>query len=132
MILLRHKFTANGVFGELLNEMGTHLCVTLEHAYPNGDSWIAKIPDEGTFKCVRGLHQISGYSLPFESFEITGVPNHFGILFHVGNYNSDSEGCVLLGREILNSTMITDSLTTFTQFMKSLEGCDSFELNVTY
>lgn len=61
------------------------------------------------------------------------VPNHTGILFHVGNYNDDSNGCILLGRVCVGSekgTMITASRMTFDRFMLDLEGIEYFPLIV--
>jgi hypothetical protein len=70
---------------------------------------------------------------PFITFEITGVPGHTGILFHMGNYNQDSDGCVLLGESTVpdpDPTMITSSVLTFNQFMGSQTGVDTFQLTV--
>jgi hypothetical protein len=71
---------------------------------------------------------------PFTTFEITGVPGHSNILFHIGNYNKDSEGCVLLGRGITEAQsgdqMITMSNTTFKYFMDNQAGVDTFILTV--
>ena len=61
------------------------------------------------------------------------VPNHTGILFHAGNWQDDSNGCVLLGKTCTTSargTMITDSQMTFHLFMTDLDGIDAFPLLV--
>jgi hypothetical protein len=70
----------------------------------------------------------------FITFEIKGVPNFNGIpvtgvLFHWGNYDKDSEGCVLMGSSE-TPTMITNSRQTWADFMKDLDGIDSFTLTV--
>ena len=69
----------------------------------------------------------------FITFEITDVPGHTGILFHMGNYNKDSDGCVLLGEEAVPTsepTMVTNSVVTFNSFMASQSGVDTFQLVV--
>ena len=107
---------------------------TLEHAYaaPDG-AWRPKIPP-GVYRCVRGSHRL--HSGPaFDTFEVTGVAGHRGILFHVGNFNSDSEGCVLCGQKEAvdpntGQTMITGSRVAFAAFMQRLEGEDEFTLTV--
>lgn len=102
---------------------------TLEHAYQNPDkSYSPKIP-HGTYTCVRGMHQLAHMAHPFETFEITGIVGHTNILFHVGNFNADSEGCVLLGQGLGNQ-MIIGSKVAFDTFMASLSGVDSFTLEV--
>jgi hypothetical protein len=70
----------------------------------------------------------------FITFEIMGVPNFngvpvTGVLFHWGNYDKDSEGCVLMGSSE-TPTMIGNSRTTWAAFMDSLNGVDSFQLEV--
>jgi len=79
------------------------------------------------------MHSLHSHPEPFETFEVTHVPNHTGILFHAGNYNCDSNGCILLGRVGMDSdqgTMVTNSRDTFTRFMLDLEGVESFPLTV--
>jgi hypothetical protein len=68
------------------------------------------------------------------TFEVEDVPDFMGqpvdgILIHIGNYNQDSIGCILLG-EAQTDNMITNSKEAFTQFMSTLEGIDSFQLIV--
>src|SRR5689334_19296677 len=100
LILVRKKIGADGVFGELLNARNDEsLFVTLEHAYPSEDGFWAKIP-KGEYLCKRGVHQLHS-SQPFTTFEVMDVPNRYGILIHWGNWNSDSNGCILLGIDIL-------------------------------
>jgi hypothetical protein len=75
---------------------GHPLFVSVEHAYQdtNGD-WLPKIPP-GRYRCVRGAHSLDGVH-KFDTFEITGVEGHTGLLFHPGNTELDSKGCVCLG-----------------------------------
>lgn len=127
MILERVKFTPDGIFSSLSKD-GENIAFTLEHAYPGtDDTWIAKIPN-GTYTCIRGMHHLL-HGAPFETFEITGVSGHSGLLFHKGNFDSDSEGCVLLGEEIVGN-MVSNSAVSFENFMSVLTGIDSFPLTV--
>lgn len=128
MKLIRTDFQADGIFGKLFDDDGYQLAVTLEHAF-NG---LPKLP-VGSYRCQRGLHSLHSTPTPFETFEVTDVPNHTGILFHVGNYNDDSNGCILLGRVVIGSgkgTMVTASRATFDRFMLDLGGVESFMLTV--
>jgi hypothetical protein len=66
---------------------------------------------------------------PFETFEVTGVTWHTGILFHPGNTEKDSSGCILLGTGI-NGFTLSNSREAFAFFMSGLEGLDTFNLTV--
>lgn len=128
MILLRDTFVQQGIFGTFRSEDDQEVCKTLEHAYPTfGDKYKAKVP-VGTYMCVRGIHQLYG-GVPFETFEITGVEGHSGILFHPGNFNYDSDGCVLVGEEIANNALVR-SRVAFLDLMNRLTAVESFVLNV--
>jgi hypothetical protein len=133
LTLTRFESRADGIFGMLTDAVGQRIAHTLEHAYDDGQGgWTAKIP-AGTFTCVRGDHLLDGMTTPFSTFEITGVPGHTGLLFHWGNYNSDSEGCVLLGYSEVDAggrRMITASRASFARFMQLQAGQDSFQLVV--
>ena len=129
MILNRRQFTRDGIFGDLLSDTGDVLFVTLEHAYVDTNSeklFVPKVP-EGVYTCKRGMHRLAGMTSDFETFEITGVPGHTDILFHWGNFNKDSAGCVLLG-ENRGVKMIVNSKVAFGKFMSLLEGVDTFEV----
>jgi hypothetical protein len=128
MILRRCVHAPTGIFGVLEEDDGKRLCYTLEHAYqqPN-EPWMPKLP-KGTYVCQFGYHRLSNG--PFATFEITNVPGHSGILFHTGNYNDDSEGCVLLGTGIDND-MLVESKEAFDKFMSRLSGISTFNLTVS-
>ena len=138
LTLKRHSYTDDGIFGMLYDEKGDMIAVTLEHAYEsgNGDGSYAPKLTTGVHTCVRGQHRLHGMSNDFTTFEITGVPGHTNILFHWGNYNRDSEGCVLLGRRIVpnpdspTDNMITSSRNTFNKFLDLQIGIDQFTLTV--
>lgn len=128
MRLIRTAFHLDGILGTLYADDGYQLAVTLEHSF-NG---LPKLP-AGTYRCQKGLHSLHSRPVPFWTFEVMDVPNHTGILFHAGNYNEDSNGCILIGRVCTSNeqgSMITQSRQTFDRFMMDLEGIDSFTLEV--
>lgn len=128
--LARVSFTATGIFGWLSQaDTRAKVAVTLEHAYlDESGAFKPKLP-VGKYTCKRGMHQLEGMQKPFEAFEILDVPGHTNILFHVGNTNQDSSGCVLLG-ESYGKNVILSSLSAFTAFMSMQAGVDTFELEV--
>jgi hypothetical protein len=131
--LTRKSAQLYGILGEISNAVGEVLYVTLEHAYKDGFTFVPKLAP-GVYTCKRGIHRLSNLN-PFEAFEVMGVPDFqnspvTGILIHVGNYNNDSEGCILIAMK-RGVGCILDSGDAFKAFMASQEGCDEFTLTVS-
>ena len=139
--LVTSEYLSTGIFGTLEKVGGSLSFHTLEHAYPVqpesssvGTTYAPKIPRGQIFQCVRGTHQLDGMIRPFVTFEIKGVEGHSGLLFHRGNWNADSDGCVLLGMLAAppgEPPGVYDSARAFELFMKSVDGLDEFYLEVT-
>jgi Family of unknown function (DUF5675) len=121
--LTRDSFTPDGIFGTLVDSNNKLSLSTLEHSYDNKP----KLYD-GTFNCVKGIHRLHD-NIPFEAYEVTGVQGHTGILLHVGNYNADSDGCVLVGID-RDGNMIRHSMIAFSKLMGFLNGEQTFTLIV--
>ncbi len=134
LTLTRKQFRPDGIFGEMKDADGKFSCATLEHAYfDSRSSWSPKVP-VGTFICVRGMHHLFKVAKQFETFEITGVEGHTNLLIHPGNYDNDSEGCILVGTKIMQLgfgiQMLANSKVMFGLFMKAQAGLDRFFLTV--
>lgn len=132
--LKRIERAPEGIFSELLDSNGQQIAVCLERAYSvDSENWNPKIPN-GVFRCNRGNHRLPRMKNTFETFEITGIKGHYGLLFHVGNFNHDSDGCVLLGETIVTRKdgmkFISQSRATFEKFMKLQVGRDEFTITV--
>jgi len=126
--LTRTACRPDGILGILSDDDGDQLAVTLEHSYGG----VPKLP-AGTYTCQRGPHRLKGMTESFQTYEVMGVPGHAGILFHAGNYNADSQGCILLGRvscESPKGCMVTSSRSTFARWMLGLGDTQSFTLVV--
>lgn len=124
-ILLRKSYTEKGIFGELTSEDGNHFLFTLEHAYkicdeisPGSVEYYPKIP--------TGLHRCVSYNSPKHNMIVPLLDNledpfdqdrKFEI--HIGNYNEDSDGCILVGLAIsLRCQMLTSSKQAFKKLME--------------
>lgn len=133
LTLSRNDYREDGIFGIITDEASKQIAVSLEHAYDSGNgdgSYAPKVP-AGVYKCVRGQHRLASMKQNFTTFEVTNVPGHTNILFHTGNYNHDSEGCILLGRAYGGQPrMIEQSKMTFEAFMALQDGVDQFTLTV--
>jgi hypothetical protein len=141
-LLSTTDYRADGVFSELHCD-DELFSVTLEHAFAQSDSSFApKLPRGATYTCkvgtgpANGMHVLEHYNQgrPFAAYEVMGVPGHSGILFHVGNTNKDSDGCLLMGEKILtlrdSTWMIFKSQDTFVKFMQTMDGIEEFTLRV--
>jgi hypothetical protein len=149
----RMHFRPDGIFSGIFlddgNDFPTMFMVTLEHAYKRSDPAVsgslASYPERefipkiitGDFACRRGKHRLHGMKEDFETFEVTGIPGHLNLLFHWGNFNENSEGCILTGERLVDTVrnakptdMITNSRTAFDRFMKLQEGLEEFRLKV--
>lgn len=123
MTLKRVSILPDGAFGVLLWE-GVPFAVSCERTYQDLKP---KIP-QGIFQCVRSPFNRGRY----DTFEIL-VPGHSRILFHKGNLEVDSDGCVLVGEQfgVLNGKpAILQSGLGFQEFMKLTSGVDQFQLTV--
>ena len=133
MKLIRKDFRTDGIFGQLFKDDNTFFCYTLEHAFVFGDEAPSPAVHAGSYLCVRGDHTLPHKKDPFETFMLTEVPGHTGILIHPGNYQDDSSGCILVGDSIIMSgrgQMITNSTATWLKLLEILKDTDSFFLTV--
>lgn len=127
--LKRDLYRDDGIISTLSDKNGNVVAHTLEHAYDK----MPKIPN-GVWNCKRGNHRLHNMTEDFSTFEVMNIPGHDNILFHWGNYNKDSDGCILMGDkavEVSGVEMVTSSKVTFAKFMASLEGVDEFILTVS-
>ena len=69
-----------------------------------------------------------------ETFEIYFIEDRDNIVFHWGNFDENTEGCVILGNGIGvigDRRAILNSKNTFKKFMRALDHVDEFVLTVT-
>ncbi len=106
LILQRLRHDDHATLGELLLD-GKHICHTLE----NRPSRVAGVKEPGLSRIPAGRHGLclrhhGGF---YESY--TGrwgwhgpmieidLPGWDAVLFHIGNYHTNTRGCVLVGRD---------------------------------
>lgn len=109
----------------VLYDSDKFMLTTLERKWEGNQHDISCIPD-GKYISRRGKFPSHG-----DTFEVTGVKDRSGILFHKGNYQTDSKGCILLGSgyaEINGQLAISGSGDAFKKFMEYLKDEHEFEL----
>ncbi len=130
--LIRKEISEDGYFGEIC--IGKEHFFTCERTYKDKkQNTITKVKD-GSYICQKGMHRLKVESPEFETFEVKGVKGHWGILFHVGNYPTDSDGCILIGEGIgftnRKTKMLTNSRKAFKRFMEIFKEEDRIRLTV--
>ena len=120
--LIRFPSLPEGAFGALLQD-GFPFAFTLERTFGQE----VKIP-KGLWPCQSTYFYRGGY----DTYEIL-IPDHSRILFHKGNWEEDSEGCVLLGRRsgfLKGRPAVLESGLAFDEFMRRSRGRLRFTLLV--
>ena len=124
MRLIRQPETADGTLGELWLDDHMRLFTLEPHS---GDPERFKIP-VGEYKCRR----FHGNKYP-DTFEII-VEGHTALLFHSGNTEKDTHGCVLLGMKqgkLAGKGAVLESAKAFSVFMAALSKQNGFDLSIT-
>lgn len=124
--LIRLEKSEEGTFGVLRLD-GKVYCVTLEPPDKDNRENMSCIP-AGQYGCRR-----TGSPRFGETFEIRDVPGRSHILFHPGNVQGDTKGCVLLGRHfglLRGERAVLNSGRTFSEFMEQCEGGNVFSLTI--
>lgn len=126
LVLRRVTTGEQGTFGVLLvNDIP--FALTLERKWLNNRVNISCIP-EGEYACNRVKSPKFG-----NTFEVTNVTGRSHILFHKGNLDDDSHGCILVGEKfgmLSADAGILESRQGFNEFMLLLEEDDEFSLSI--
>jgi hypothetical protein len=124
----------DGTYGVLLE--GTKpLMLTLEESWHSNEKEISCIPT-GRYLCKRVNSPHFG-----NTFEVTDVKDREHILFHSGNHEGHTKGCILLGLQygelqaidddtgkVEEQTSVLHSKAAFSIFMSKLKDNEEFEI----
>ena len=97
---------------------------TLEPPWRDNERGRSCIP-VGEYKCSRYPSKRFG-----KTFIVMNVPGRDGILFHVGNWEKDTSGCILLGIERTHKSLLW-SRPAIDRFRDAMEAHDYFHLVIT-
>lgn len=115
----------HGTFGVLVLN-GEPFCCTLEPEWRMNKRNVSCIPS-GQYIAIRYKSKKYG-----ETWQVQNVSGRSGILFHAGNVDTHTEGCILLGQhygKLYNDLAVLNSGLTFRDFMNVT--CDFDEMHVT-
>jgi len=94
LLLIRDTFTDKSVIGKLYCN-AEFIAHTLELAWRDNEKSVSCVP-EGVYGCRVRLARESS-SRDYVHLLVQDVPSRSYILFHRGNYPSDTRGCILTG-----------------------------------
>ena len=112
LTLTRIAKRADYTIGRLEDENGVKICDTLEPTWRNYKGGELKVPrksavPEGTYPVVITKSKKFGKYLPL----LIGVPGFEGIRIHSGNTVNDTEGCILVGQNLIKGKVLLSRLT---------------------
>jgi len=125
--LKRIAYIPDGTFGVLFDG-DIPFCLTLEREWKNNKKGESCIPT-GRYICKRFQSPKFG-----NTFEITDVFGRTYILFHKGNIEDDSHGCVITGEEYgeyKGKIAVLSSGKAFNEFILRTTGINTFYLIIT-
>jgi len=127
MIIKRIAENKYGTFGVIIDQNNIPFALTLERQWLSNKTGISCIPN-GIYMCRRVNSPHFG-----DTFEITDVPDRTHILFHKGNLDDDSHGCVILAEKydpVLGSYGVKSSGDAFKEFRYRVRGVNNFGLEI--
>ena len=95
LLIIRDTFTEKSTIGRLFIN-GESFCDTLENPWIDNQRNISCIP-EGNYKVRLRLARESA-TRDYLHLLVQDVPNRDFILVHIGNYPSQTQGCILVGQ----------------------------------
>ena len=112
LTLTRIAKRADYTIGRLEDENGVKICDTLEPTWRNYKGGELKVPrksavPEGTYPVVVTKSKKFGKYLPL----LVGVPGFKGVRIHSGNTVNDTEGCILVGQNLIKGKVLLSRLT---------------------
>ena len=112
LTLTRIAKRADYTIGRLEDENGVKICDTLEPTWRDYKGGELKVPrksavPEGTYPVVVTKSKKFGKYLPL----LVGVPGFEGIRIHSGNTVNDTEGCILVGQNLIKGKVLLSRLT---------------------
>ena len=124
LLIIRDQFTDKSTLGKLyLN--GEFYGHTLELSWQDNKKNVSCIP-KGVYD-VSKRHPEESASYKYQHLLVENVPDRNYILFHIGNYPKDTNGCILLGNtRALN--FVGDSRNAFYNLMYDLQPYNKLEL----
>jgi len=125
--LIRIAYIPDGTFGVLFDE-DTPFCLTLEREWRDNKRSESCIP-VGNYVCEKIKSPRFG-----DTFQVLNVKDRSAILFHKGNLEDDSHGCILIGEmyeRFKDKNAILASGRAWREFKERTKDIKFFKLRIT-
>lgn len=117
--IVLHRFKSNSVCtrGEII--LGSSKFQTLEPSKPiiPYGAYLLRPTYSPSFSSKYPYNSLLDKKVP----EVLGVTGHSGVRIHVGNYPSDTKGCILIGKSGSDSTLLNSSVA-YKEFCVQLQS----------
>lgn len=126
--LVRSAYRIDGTFGNVYVDKFP-VCLSLERPWKDNQRGISCIPT-GHRICSRvNSHKFGN------TFEVVNVPGRSDILWHGGNIDDDSHGCIIVGTGFIRwtdgSLAVRDSNAALSRFLAYFVNTNEFSLEIT-
>lgn len=116
IIIQRTSTNSNSITGELYVD-GKYVCQTLELPQKDNKTDISSIP-AGNYGGILRYDHADKWRI-----ELTDTPSRTHIQIHIGNYPSNSKGCILVGEKVdTNNNTILNSTVAYTRLKAAFYG----------
>lgn len=129
--------TKDGTFGVIFRHDGVPFALTLERPWANNQKGKSCIPaGEYAVKRCKASPDYGFKDSPRfgNTFQVTNVPGRSHILFHKGNLDDDTRGCILIGEQygfLRGHPAILASGPGFKEFLGIMATENGFILGIT-
>jgi len=123
------RILEDGVTVGLLTLPSQNKLFTIELPWRGNSENVSCIPS-GEYICRKRMYNEKGYM----TFEVTGVDGRTYILFHIGNFERNTEGCILINDMIGADHDQLRGVTSgqaFREFWTEMKVYDEFKLKIT-
>ena len=116
-LIVERKLSSNNcVMGYLIAD-GKAVCYTLELPWKNNQNNISCIP-LGTYSGILRYDKIDRWRIELEK-----VPGRTGVQIHIGNYTTETEGCVLVGTDAkVETCSVVNSSAAYSKLKEAFYG----------
>ena len=124
LVIKRIAMNEDGTFGVLM-EGTVPFALTLERPWRNNMRNVSCIP-QGIYICEKYTSPKYG-----ETFQVMNVQDRNYILFHKGNIDDDTHGCIIIGEQyesLMGKTAVFASYKGFSEFIEKTKDIQSFKL----
>jgi len=119
-LTIERKLSSDNCTMGYLIASGEVICYTLELPWKDNSNNISCIPS-GSYNGILRYDKTDGWRIQLEN-----VPNRTGVQIHMGNYTTQTEGCILVGTDAkVDNCSVLNSSTAFSKLKEAFYGINN-------